>query len=416
MKIAPLQRAVRRGSAIRTRSPTVYAGPETSPAAPAPTRLFRRRFLYARLAAVITGGSDRMARQDVVSIYFCGSGNHRDKDFKFTIPLFYKSTVGERKIIFDGPGGADIRNAEKILKTVESGRSTSSRSWQKIWESRQKKTFAGISGVGTASNIVIALQWLWEQWYAERFVDVNLVGFSRGGVSCIMLAHAIHEAGFANLGNIRVNIFAFDPVPGGTNDFSAKDGQFEQTGRVGTPDTLAPCVAAYSSILQENIKGRLKDIGFKCVVPTAESSATERTLYPMPGRHSSSARYDQHSGEGKIGAYLCQTFLQDHGTEIAQPFAGLSPHQLIECYAQVHDDWSEKSASRHRKRLVANDMRAHAFFVNWHHKALMTSSGYQDIVAFIDGNGARPPDNRLTQMARALPKTTLLLSSLHVFD
>jgi hypothetical protein len=304
-----------------------------------------------------------MARSDVVTLYFCGSGNHRDKDFKFTIPAFFKNTKGDesRKIIFDGPGGADIQNAEKVLKLVESGKSVSSKKWNKTLSSQQKGgTVGGITGKGTQSNLIVALTWLWEQWYKQRFVDVNVVGFSRGGVSCIMLSHAMHEAGFTALGNINVNIFTFDPVPGGKNDFGAKDGQFEQTGRIGTPNTLAPCVASYRSILMQNIKGRLKDAAFKCVVPTYEGAhpnRTDRELIPMPGRHSSAARFDQHSGEGKIGAHLCQTFLEAHGTEIGQPYSSLSKHQLIECYAETHGDWASKSQSKHRKRIVQNNFR-----------------------------------------------------------
>ena len=44
---------------------------------------------------------------------------------------------------------------------------------------------------------------------------VNMAGWSRGAVTCHMLAHALAKHPF--LKNIPVNIFAFDPVPGPGN-------------------------------------------------------------------------------------------------------------------------------------------------------------------------------------------------------
>lgn len=378
-------------------------------------------------------------RKDVVTLYFCGSGNHRDQGDKNALPHLHDITKGTRKVIFDGPGGANIVNAEKILKRVEKGKDApmtanvfqknsvrKAKGWDKMLKNVHKGVKEhsilgqknGATGGGTQSNIVVALQWLWMEWHKERFVDINLVGFSRGGVSCIMLAHAIQEAGFNTLGNIRVNIFTFDPVPGGLNDFKNK-GKFDETGRVGDPKTLPVCVASYRSILQENVDKWLvkwlvpKDKNFKCVVPDYKGSNPNRTprdLYSMPGGHGASQSYNSGTGAGAIGLHLCQSFLEDHGTE----FSGsgkLSPDKLIEAYATVRVSFTQddkafgakKKASKHRAGLVTNPFRSHPYFVNHHHAGLMYQN-YPDIAKTIDGDGELS-ESRKAALYNVLPQT-----------
>lgn len=355
-----------------------------------------------------------MTRTDVVSLFFCGSGQNRDKGEKQLVSHLYDNAIGDRKFIFDGPGGAPIRDAEGILKAVETkGKKVSSKKgWKKLWKSKQAKFGRGVTGVGTASNIVMALQWLWEQYYSQKFVDVNVIGFSRGGVSCIMLAHAMHEAGFTHLGNINVNIFTFDPVPGGVNDFGTKGHSFDQTGRVGTPKTLAPIVANYRSILQQNIKGWGKDLTFKCVVPEYEGSHPRRTpreLYPMPGRHGAAARYDTTTGEGDIGGYLCQEFMERHGTRFNTAFSRLSPLALAERYASVALAWPQNDASKYRKRLVSNEYLQDDFYVNWHHRELLQQNGLSDLTRCLDGKMAIPPSTLQRVKSMGLKLTEDLL-------
>ncbi|MEO0387749.1 MAG: hypothetical protein AAF281_09505, partial [Pseudomonadota bacterium] len=330
---------------------------------------------------------------DVVTLYFCGSGNHRDKDDKFAIPRLYKETKGDRRIIFDGPGGAAIPRTEALMKAVESGGNiarsprhrTHSSAWDAMLQNKHGTMTTGATGVGTQSNIVMALQWLWEKWYEAEFSDINLAGFSRGAVSCIMLAHSIQAAGFPVLRPMRVNIFTFDPVPGGKNDFKNK-GTFGATGRAGDPTTLAPCVASYRSILQENISKRMmgvipKDKNFKCVVPTYTGGHADRTvqeLFPMPGKHSDGSKYAQRFGPGEIGMHLAQEFLEAHGTEFKTSFKR-TDRDLIETYAVIRGNYTDTgradggklSPSKYRAPLVSNPLRDHDFYINAHHEDLM---------------------------------------------
>lgn len=378
-------------------------------------------------------------RRDVVTIYFCGSGNDRTQGDKNTLPYLYNNTVGKpgnpnengRAIIFNGPGGAKILNTEKIMKMVDSGKDSSkgilkskAKAWNQMLNNKHNDHLNAMTGGGTQSNIVTALQWLWLCWHEAPFVDINIAGFSRGGVSCIMLAHAIQEAGFPKLGNIRVNVFTFDPVPGSLNDFK-NSGKFSGTGRAGTPTTLPPCVSSYRSILQENIATTMylvvpKDRTFKCVVPDYTGSNPKRTpreLIPMPGAHSASAAYNRGPGTGEIGLHLCQEFLEAHGTVFGCNDK-LSPLELIEAYSaarffhskKVGTFGAKKKPSKARKGLINNPFRTHEFFVNSHHATLMYEHA-SDVAQCIDGD-APLQDSAIGRIKSTLPQTHWLLEGM----
>ena len=101
---------------------------------------------------------------------------------------------------------------------------------------------------------------------------VNIVGWSRGGVSCHMLANAMYDD--QELKNIPVNILAFDPVPG---LFKSKSG-FVRTGKERV--TLQENVKKYVGIYARDERS----LGFAPIVPEF-SKQTEVTIFPMPGRH-----------------------------------------------------------------------------------------------------------------------------------
>ncbi|MEM7685250.1 MAG: hypothetical protein AAF293_10510 [Pseudomonadota bacterium] len=378
-------------------------------------------------------------RRDVVTIYFCGSGNDRTMGDTNALPHLFNNTVGKpgdpnetgRAVIFDGPGGAKILNTEKIMKMVDSGKDSSkgilkskSSAWKKMLKNKHNDHLNAATGGGTQSNIVTALQWLWLAWHEERFVDINVAGFSRGGVSCIMLAHAIQEAGFSKLGNVRVNLFTFDPVPGSMNDFK-NSGTFGSTGRAGKPTTLPPCVHSYRSILQENI-AKLgwvvvpKDRTFKCVVPDYTGSNPKRTpreLFPMPGGHSASQAYSRGPGTGEIGIHLCQEFLEAHGTTLTCNYK-LSPIELIEAYSSVRFFYTKKvgtfgdkkKASKHRKDLITNPFRSHEFFINSHHATLVYANA-PEIAQCID-KGTPLQDSLVGKIKSTMPRTHMMLEGM----
>lgn len=96
--------------------------------------------------------------------------------------------------------------------------------------------------------------------------QVNLVGWSRGGISCHMLANAMLEDD--ELKDVPVNIFAVDPVPGSSNF---------QTEKVSLGENVKEYVAFYAR--DERSKG------FSCVIPDPIDDETAVHIYPMPGKH-----------------------------------------------------------------------------------------------------------------------------------
>ncbi len=335
----------------------------------------------------------------IVTIFCCGTAFHRDRT-DFSVPFTWRSTKGDRVWINDGPGNTThhILKAEKVLKKVEStgpqapssdqgalekiGNAIPNKMMNRALSTHHTTGMKQLTGTGTQDNVVITLQWLWMEYHRKdkpKFRTINLVGWSRGAVTCIMLAHAIEAAGFRGLlPNLKVNIFAFDPVPGGLNDFE-KNGDFQKTGRAGTVDTLSKCVGEYSAVLAENVGGA-KGMVFKCVSPTA-SGATKKTEFPMPGQHSTVANYDANNPVGQIGIALCHEFLIRHGTELHFSKT-LSEPKMIDLYASAlleHGKFKKKgfinrkkvfeksTAAKVRAPLVRNQMRKHDFFVNQHH-------------------------------------------------
>jgi hypothetical protein len=93
------------------------------------------------------------------------------------------------------------------------------------------------------------------------------VGWSRGGVSCHMLANAL----MANpeTRQIPVNIFAVDPVPGPLN---------YQLEKVSLGSNVKEYVAFYAR--DERSKG------FSCIIPKTDAR-TKVSIFPMAGRHAS---------------------------------------------------------------------------------------------------------------------------------
>lgn len=316
---------------------------------------------------------------ETVTVFSCGTAASREDNF--SIPFTKKQTRG-RCWINDGPGsGHAPSRAETVLKKVEQGKGFSD------WLAGARHWDDGLQGLlrglGTQDNIVMSLQWLWVEFYERPFRRINLAGWSRGGVTSIMLAHAIQEAGFGNHG-VEVNVFAFDPVPGGANDFGNK-GTFDTTGRVGDPRHLPAIVNEYESILMENVAGwgGIKPYLFKSVQPTTTGNLTRVRNHPLPGTHADCVTYDDvHNPVGKIGIHLLHRFLSRHGTQLDW-HCMQSDMRVLEMYAETrikfsikkgglfHKKGAKKSAHRVRAAIVDNAFRHDRFFINQHHYDLM---------------------------------------------
>lgn len=79
------------------------------------------------------------------------------------------------------------------------------------------------NGQGVEENVLRSLAWIRQkkQESAEE-ITVNLVGHSRGSITCYKTAHKMGAS--IDLNRVRVNIFAIDPVPGNTGNFITRNG------------------------------------------------------------------------------------------------------------------------------------------------------------------------------------------------
>ncbi|WP_233805329.1 hypothetical protein [Paraburkholderia sp. HP33-1] len=162
-----------------------------------------------------------------------------------------------------------------------------------------------ISGVGADENVVAVLSTLKFLERANQLPDaINLMGWSRGGVTCIRIAHFLNLD--PRLKAIPVNIFAIDPVAGAGHDAEPE----AQT--VG--DNVKNYVATLS--VHENRKG------FTPMTLTSNAGTslrftgtTKYAILNMPGIHSDTAKFS--SSSGRLTFHMCCQFLMAHGSNIS---------------------------------------------------------------------------------------------------
>jgi hypothetical protein len=249
-----------------------------------------------------------------LTIFFCGTGSTK---FDSKNPAYWNGELvstlaslhGGREfaewIVIDGPGTSNLQADELFTQSKDYG--LSGTLFGKGWEENVKHAINVIKGkcdwqreqlTETEYNrlkaagipiedVKVEGSWLWRKYnYGERSVTqqklqeqiiktfrkdgiiptkVNLVGWSRGGISCHMLANAMFKD--ATLKNIPVSIFAIDPVPGISNF---------QEDRVKLNANVKEYVGFYAR--DERSKG------FSCVIPQT-ATGTRTHIYPLPGRH-----------------------------------------------------------------------------------------------------------------------------------
>ena len=101
----------------------------------------------------------------------------------------------------------------------------------------------------------------------EDGVILNLVGWSRGGVLCLKTARYLAAAGSIS----KINILAFDPVPG----------VIDPVGRFGDDLVLPARVNQYIGVYAQDERSYM----FEPVIPTRESASTDMWLVSVPGSH-----------------------------------------------------------------------------------------------------------------------------------
>ncbi|GID04169.1 MULTISPECIES: hypothetical protein [Pseudomonas] len=292
-----------------------------------------------------------------LTIFFCGTGSTK---FDSQNPTYWNGELvstlashhGGREfaewVVIDGPGTSNLQADELFTQSKDYGLSGTlfGKGWGENvqhainiikgkcdWE-REKLTETEYNRLKAAGipieDVIVEGSWMWRKYnYGDRSVTqqklqeqiiktfrkdgiiptkVNLVGWSRGGISCHMLANAMFKD--SALKNIPVNIFAIDPVPG--------IGNFQED-KVKLNTNVKEYVGFYAR--DERSKG------FSCVIPQT-ATGTRTHIYPMPGRHGTlvgNAAADGVSGPkalaepGRIVRHFAEVCLQRWGVRLNKP-------------------------------------------------------------------------------------------------
>ena len=249
-----------------------------------------------------------------LTVYFCGTGSTK---FDATNDTYWNgelvSTLASHELsrefaewaVIDGPGTSNLQADEMFYKSKEYGVAGSlfgsgwaenvkhavqlikgQSSWQRLELSEEEYNRLKAAGI-PIEEVKKVGSWFWRKYnYGKRPVSqqelqeqiikmfrkdgiipttVNLVGWSRGAVSCHMLANMMLDD--PELKQVPVNIFAVDPVPGPLNF---------QPERV----TLGANVKEYVGFFARDERSKW----FCCVIPQTHNS-TRTHIYPMAGRH-----------------------------------------------------------------------------------------------------------------------------------
>jgi hypothetical protein len=293
------------------------------------------------------------------TVYNCGTGYNRDNND--VVAQLNRETVSLH-MINDGPGGGSLLSGNPGGATKLAGL---------------------VGGKGVDANVASAVEEIRRRKLPSTVV--NMCGWSRGAVTCFKIARVLFDD--PETRNIAVNIFAIDPVPGGSalNNHMWKG------------IDVASNVRMCRVILSQHDRRGL----FAPVFPPVSSMFTDVDL--MPGDHSTIV--EPHAS--RVEAYelvkdMAKRFLWARGTVFSGPGL-LSPREVLERYARIaetFDDYAhyakgapsklEKRFQGERplrdvtRKVVGKILPTKpAFFMNEHHRE--TSMGlYPNLTREID--------------------------------
>ncbi|MDD7804325.1 MAG: hypothetical protein PUP46_01890 [Endozoicomonas sp. (ex Botrylloides leachii)] len=124
----------------------------------------------------------------IFTVYCCGTGSNR---YSNDIVSQLCRETSSQNMINDGPGGGGPdSNSGRIM------------------------TLAGlIGGRGVDNNVAKTIDEV-KKKYTTGLITLNMCGWSRGAMTCFKIANALYRN--SEMGRIKCNIFAIDPVPGAT--------------------------------------------------------------------------------------------------------------------------------------------------------------------------------------------------------
>ncbi|MDN5862542.1 MAG: hypothetical protein L0H19_03750, partial [Salinisphaera sp.] len=231
----------------------------------------------------------------IFTVYNCGTGFNRNQTDEVIANLASRTEGTENRdwMVTDGvgqsfniPGSFDPITGQKTL----AGRQVEP--WALValgsvsgwgWEHNERHVWAVISSLIAGSSNPPEV--------------INMAGWSRGAITCHMIAHALAKT--PQTKHLKVNIFAFDPVPG--------PGNFKP-GKI----TLAPNIVDYAVVQMENEqRWIMRPMSFQGI--TASDIQGKYKYYVLPGQHDTGVMR-LGGAVGMIGSGLVHKFLTKHGT------------------------------------------------------------------------------------------------------
>ncbi|MBJ2116852.1 MULTISPECIES: hypothetical protein [Proteus] len=322
----------------------------------------------------------------VLTVYLCGTGSN---SFDNNNPTFWQgelvSTLAQNNqgrefaqwFIVDGPGSGNLQEDDLWVESPNYSDIKGSlfgSGWEENvnhalclmkghfdWQ-REKLTEQQYNQLKKAGipieDVKVTGSFLWRKYdYGDRHVtqqqlqqqiirifrkdgiiptQVNLVGWSRGGITCHMLANAMLAD--PQLKDIPVNIFAIDPVPGPLNF---------QPEKVSLGKNVKEYVGFYAR--DERSKG------FTCVIPTVAAD-TKMHIFPISGRHATlvgNASIDGSEGENALYApgivvrHFAEVCLTRWGCDLANKLA-LTDTQITDYHTDIANDADKYIAMRRK--------------------------------------------------------------------
>ncbi|KPF51964.1 hypothetical protein D621_12145 [beta proteobacterium AAP51] len=223
---------------------------------------------------------------------------------------------------------------------------------------------------------------------------VNLVGWSRGAVTCIRIAHLMHEV-FGT--SIECNIFGVDPVAGKGAGLKMVDTR-----------VLHPNVRRYVAVLaMHEMRRTFKPQDWSRMA--MDPAATTAILLPMPGVHNAQVIPSNPADAAYITRNLAAACLSAWGTPLdSTPYSFLcTPQDMCEAYGRLVLSLSEHASyqtSGPKSRLIGMGLRRREFaqhskmdtytrggkesyWINEHHRACFEAAYPHAYQTIFESNG-----------------------------
>jgi len=292
----------------------------------------------------------------VFTVYNCGTGFNRDRTEELIGHLGQITAGMQAKpgnvtpqckwMICDGPGSSPKKGAVTDARTPGSG--------------VLAKLRGNLTGYGWEQNVADTMGIIKFMHASSPIVVINMAGWSRGAVTCHMLAHALYSDPVTQ--NIAVNIFAADPVAGPGNRADPNK------------NTLPPNVANYFAVAAENEnRSIMKPVDVGQMLSTGQAIGQRIKYITVPGEHNTSVL--KGTPLGKLVWFLAEKFLQKHGTQLNSTL-NLTHTDICECYAgmriyieefrKMHGTTGKQLGRKDRK--LKNNFGNDFFWVNDHHR------------------------------------------------